>query len=123
MKDHISNTKLVKGDYYYIQTRLKDLSPITILFWENFKKKCPEKGSKIKTKCAHTPWASYNTPSIELIQYGRRIGKKVYFFGGGKFPQVWILGTKFHESGYAILGVNYRVFSKNWFCQFFKIHL
>ena len=57
MKDHISNTKLVKGDYYYIQTRLKDLSPITILFWENFKKKCPEKGSKIKTKCAHTPWA------------------------------------------------------------------
>ena len=45
------------------------------------------------------------------------------FFGGGKFPRVWILGTKFHESGYAILDVNYRVFSKNWFCQFFKIYL
>ena len=30
-------------------------------------------------KCAHSPWASYNTPQIELIQYGRRIGKKVYF--------------------------------------------
>ena len=24
------------------------------------------------------PWASYNTPKIELIQYGRRIGKNVY---------------------------------------------
>ena len=23
-------------------------------------------------------WASYNTPYIELIQYGRRIGKKVH---------------------------------------------
>ena len=36
--------------------------PITILFEENFKKKCPEKRSKIQTKCAHAPWASYNTP-------------------------------------------------------------
>ena len=26
MKDHISNTKLEKGDHYYIQTRHKDLS-------------------------------------------------------------------------------------------------
>ena len=25
MKDHISNTKLAKGDHYYIQTRHKDL--------------------------------------------------------------------------------------------------
>ena len=25
MKDYISNTKLEKGDYYYIQTRGKDL--------------------------------------------------------------------------------------------------
>ena len=32
MKDHISNTKLAKGDHYYIQTRHKDLFPITILF-------------------------------------------------------------------------------------------
>ena len=30
------------------------------------------------------PWASYNTPEIELIQYGRRISKKVYYFGGFK---------------------------------------
>jgi len=37
MKDHISNTKLEKGDHYYIQTRHKDLyshyNPITILFY------------------------------------------------------------------------------------------
>ena len=25
VKDHISNTKLAKGDHYYIQTRHKDL--------------------------------------------------------------------------------------------------
>ena len=54
--------------------------PITILFQENFKKKCPERSSKIQTKCARAPWASYNTPKIEsVIQYGRRIGKKVYY--------------------------------------------
>ena len=29
---------------------------------KTFKKKCPEKRSKIQTKCAHAPWASYNTP-------------------------------------------------------------
>jgi len=34
----------------------------------------------MQTKCAHAPWASYNTPYIELIQCGRRIGKKVYCF-------------------------------------------
>ena len=27
VKDHISNTKLEKGDHYYIQTRHKDLFP------------------------------------------------------------------------------------------------
>jgi len=31
-KDYISNTKLEKGDHCYIQTRHKDLFPITILF-------------------------------------------------------------------------------------------
>ena len=54
--------------------------PVTILFQENFKKKCPEMHSIIQTKCAHAPWASYNTPQIELIQYDRRISKKVYLF-------------------------------------------
>ena len=32
VKDHISNTKLEKGDHYFIQTWNKDLFPITILF-------------------------------------------------------------------------------------------
>ena len=62
----------------------RNFFPITILFYkENSKKKCPEKRSKIQTKCAHAPWASYNTPQIELIQYGRRIGKKVYYWKRG----------------------------------------
>ena len=71
MKDYISNTKLEKGDHYYIQTRHKDL-------FSHYNLIGPEKRSKIQTTCAHAPWASYNTPEIELIQYGRRIGKKVY---------------------------------------------
>ena len=53
LKDHISNTKLEKGDHYY--------NP---LLQSYSKKKCPEKRSKIQTKCA---------------QYGHRIGKKVYW--------------------------------------------
>ena len=51
-----------KGIIITIQTRRKGLFPIRILFWENFKEKCPEKRSKIQTKCAHAPWTSYNTP-------------------------------------------------------------
>ena len=53
MKDNNSNNKLEKGDHYYIQTKI--FSPITILFQENFKKKCPEKHLKIQTKCALPP--------------------------------------------------------------------
>ena len=48
VKDYISNTKLEKGHHYYIQTRHKDLFSHYNL--------------KIQTKCAHGPWASYNTP-------------------------------------------------------------
>ena len=62
VKDHISNTKLEKGDHYYIQTRQKDLFPHHNLILRNFKKKCPEKRWKLQTKCAHAPWAFYNTP-------------------------------------------------------------
>ena len=62
VKDDISNTKLETGDHYYIQTRHKDLFSHYNLILRNFKKKCPEKRSKIQTKCAHAPWASYNTP-------------------------------------------------------------
>ena len=32
VKDHISKTKLEKGDHYYIQTRRRALFSITILF-------------------------------------------------------------------------------------------
>ena len=64
-KDHLSNTKLEKSDHYYIQTRLKDLFPHYNLILRKLKKKCPEKRSKIQTKCDHAPWASYNTPLIE----------------------------------------------------------
>ena len=52
VEDHISNTKLEKGDHYYIQTQHKDL----------FSHYNPEKRPKIHTKCAQAPWASYNTP-------------------------------------------------------------
>ena len=45
---------------------------IHVTFSVGGKPYCPEKRSKIQTKCAHAPWVSYNTPSIELIQYGRR---------------------------------------------------
>ena len=38
VKDHISNTKLEKGDHYYVQTRHKDI----------------------------LSWASYSTPYIEF---------------------------------------------------------
>ena len=59
MKVHISNTKLEKGDHYYIKTRQKD---IFFPLQSYFTKKRPEKRSKIQTKYAHAPWASYNTP-------------------------------------------------------------
>ena len=46
VKNHISNTKLAKGDHYYIQTQHKDLFSHYNL---------------TQMKCAHAPWASYNT--------------------------------------------------------------
>ena len=36
------------------------------------------KALKNTNEMCSCPWASYNTPEIELIQYGHRIGKKVY---------------------------------------------
>ena len=62
MKDHISNAKLEKGDHYYIQTGHKDLFSHYNLIQRKLYEKCPEKHSKIQTKCAHAPWESYNTP-------------------------------------------------------------
>ena len=48
----------------------------------------------MQTKCVHAPWASYNTPYIELIQYGRYIGKKVYFCFSFVFAYVNEVETK-----------------------------
>ena len=62
VKDHISNTKLEKGDHYYIQTRHKDLFSHYNLILRKLKAKMSRKRSKIQTKCAHAPWAPYNTP-------------------------------------------------------------
>ena len=62
VKDHISNAKLEKGDHYYIQTGHKDLFSHYKLILRKLYEKCPEKHSEIQTKCAHAPWASYNTP-------------------------------------------------------------
>ena len=62
VKGHIYNTKLEKGDHYYIQTRHKDLFSHYNLILRKRQEKSPEKRSKIQTKCAHAPWVSYNTP-------------------------------------------------------------
>ena len=53
------------------------------LFPEKLKEKLARK-ALVNTEASisdrsHAPWASHNTPSIQLIQYGRRIGKKVYW--------------------------------------------
>ena len=37
-----------------------------------------QKAFENTNKMCSRPWASYNTPQIELIKYGRRISKKVY---------------------------------------------
>ena len=73
MKDHISNTKLEKGDHYKILHSNKAQGSFFSLksySKKTLRKKCPEKRSKIQTKC---------TPYVELIQYGRHIGKKIYW--------------------------------------------
>ena len=49
-------------------------------------------------KCAHAPWTSYNTPSIKLIQYGRRIGKKVYCCQTSKAIQPLVKQFNFKET-------------------------
>ena len=37
-----------------------------------------QKAPEITNEMCSCPRASYKTPLIELIQYGRRVGKKVY---------------------------------------------
>ena len=77
VKDHISNSKQEKGDHYYIQTRHKDLFSHYNLIVRKLEEKCPEKRSKIQTKCAHAPWASY----MAAVSVKRSIG---YLKGKGK---------------------------------------
>ena len=55
VKDYIFNTKLEKGDHYYIQTWHKDLFSHYNLILRKLYKKSPEKRLKIQTKCAHAP--------------------------------------------------------------------
>ena len=71
-----------KGDHYYIQTRHNDLIFHYNLFLKKRKEKLALKArvytdARISDR-THAPWASHNTPYIQLILYGRRIGKKVY---------------------------------------------
>ena len=71
-----------KGDHYYIQTRHNHLIFHYNLFLTKLKEKLARKArvytdARISDR-AHAPWASHNTPYIQLILYGRRIGKKVY---------------------------------------------
>ena len=47
---------------------------------KTLRKNVPKSARKYKRNVLMPPWASYNTSEIELIQYGRRIGKKVYYF-------------------------------------------
>ena len=75
-----------KDDHYYIQTRHKDLFFFFPLqsFLGKVKEKLARKAN-VNTNASisdrvHASWASNNTPTIQLIQYVRRIGKKVYCF-------------------------------------------
>ena len=73
-----------KDDHYYIQTRHSDLFFPLKSFLGKVKEKLARKvtvntNGSISDR-VHAPWASNHTPSIQLIQYGCRIGKKVYCF-------------------------------------------
>ena len=71
-----------KDDHYYIQTRHKDLFFFSLQsFLGKVKEKLARKVS-VNTIASisdrvQASWASNNTPTIQSIQYVRRIGKKV----------------------------------------------
>ena len=49
VKDHISNTKIEKGDHYYIQTQHKDLfSHYNLILRKLKKRKVPKRARKYK---------------------------------------------------------------------------
>ena len=73
-----------KDDHYYIQTRHNDHFFPLQSFLGKVKEKLARKAN-VNTNASisdrvHASWASNNTPTIQLIQYVRRIGKKVYCF-------------------------------------------
>ena len=62
VKDHISNTKLEKGDHYYIQTRHKDLLSHYNLILRKLEEQMSRKALKNTNEMCSSPLASYNTP-------------------------------------------------------------
>ena len=55
VKDHISNTKLEKGDHYYIQTRHKDLLCHYNLILRKLEEKVPKSAQKYKRNVLKPP--------------------------------------------------------------------
>ena len=56
VKDHISNTKLEKGDHYYIQTRHKDLFfPLQSYCKKTLRKNVPKSAPKYKRNVLMPP--------------------------------------------------------------------
>ena len=55
VKDHISNTKLEKGDHYYIQTRDKDFFPSQSYSKKTLRKNVPKSARKYKRNVLMPP--------------------------------------------------------------------
>ena len=73
-----------KGDHFYVCTQHNNVFSHYKLFLGKLKEKMAQK-ARVNIVAgildqAHAPpsWASLNTPLTQLIQYGRRISKKVY---------------------------------------------
>ena len=76
VKDHIANTKLEKRDHYNTSkhgTRI--FFPLQSYYKKTLRKNVSKSARKYKRNVLMP--TSYNTPEIKLIQYGRRMGKKV----------------------------------------------
>ena len=66
-----------KGDHYYIQTRHNDLFSHYNLFLGKLKEKLARK-PRVNTERVYRIVLMHPGHPIILLQYGRRIGKKVY---------------------------------------------
>ena len=76
-----------------MQTQRKDLFfPLQSYSKKTLRKNVTKSARKYKRNLLMPPWASYNTPYIELIQYGRSICKKVYLHANFMLCECkWIL--------------------------------